>query len=209
MAKNNTVATNATLDLRLAAKMAQDKFDKRALLSKVIHGTADAAFIASDSAHAGLSGLHSAKVNLELKMAGNDENMRRYIIKKNKDLQKKGLFGLLWSLVSSLFVENKRSRYIGAYANTKTEDAFFKDCIDKWTTLSSRDEKKDMKIILKLLKNDGKSRKEVVRQVEDDFDKSGYPDVTSFYIQSVAALGDRIKMYKLESEAEKENRKRK
>ena len=204
MANNNTVATNA----RISAQAAKTKFNKKSLLGKALHISTNVLTVTGDSMHAGLSGANSAMINGEMKIAGSNDNMNAYVQKKNKDLAKKGLFGMAWSLVSGLFVSNKRSQYIGAYANEKVQDAFFKDCIAQWTVAATKDENKDMKIILKLLKSDGKDRKVLVDEIEADFNKDGYPDVHAFFVQSVAALGDRIELYKLEALAAKENKKR-
>ncbi len=203
MPKKNTVATNA----RISAQADKVKFNKKSLLGKVLHLTTNVLYWTSDSSHAALSGANSLMINGEMKIAGSNENMNAYVQKKNRDLAKKGLFGMLWSLVSGLFVSNKRSRYIGAYSNEKVQDTFFKDCIAQWSVAATSDEKKDMKIILKLLKSDNINRKFVVNQVEEDFMNNGYPDVHAFFIQSEIDLADRIKMYKLETEAAKENSK--
>ena len=204
MSKSNTVATNA----RVSAQAAKTKFNKKSLLGKAFSLTTNVLYWTGDSAHALLSGANAGVVNLELKVAGSNDNMGAYVAQKNKDIAKKGLFGLAWSLLSSLFTSNKRSRHLGSYTNEKVESAFFKDCIAKWSVSATKEEKKDMKIVLRLLKSDGKDRKSVVETVEVDFDKSGYPDVESFFIQSMSSLKVRVELYKDEAAAYKENRKR-
>ena len=203
MSKSNTVATDA----RVSAQAAKTKFNKKSLLGKAIHIITNVLTWTGDGSHALLSGANSAMINGEMKIAGSNDNMNAYVQKKNRDLAKNGLFGMAWSLLSGLFVSNKRSQYIGAYTNEKVQDAFFKDCISQWSVAATKEEKKDMKIILRLLKFDGKNHKFVVEQIKADFDNKGYPDVHAFFIQAEIDFGDRISDYKDEAAAYKENRK--
>jgi len=209
MLKNNTVATDATLNLRIAVEAGKDRYNKRSLVGKLAVDTATTMISVTDLSHAGLSGFHAARCNMELKIAGNNPDAQAYIIRKYADIAKLSFVGLVWFSIKNPFVQNKRSKHIGAATKTMVDDIFDKDCISAWTGICSKQEARDMKILLKLLSHDGKSRKMVVETIEKDFDRNGYPDVASFYIQSMVDQADRVEMYKLEAIAAKENKKRK
>ncbi len=186
MKKSNTALTVA--ENRKLAQKAKKSFDKRGLLSKTTLLTTNATTWGLDGFHSFLNGANSLIINQELKVSSKNENMRSYVKAKNKDLGKKNILSLIWSIVSFPFTTNKRSKYLGAYAAEKVEDMFFDDIIERWRNVATKEEKKDMKIILKLLKDQGIKRKAVINLIEDDFNS----DVHAAFVDALTKYSTEI-----------------
>ncbi len=178
MKKSNTALTVA--NNRRFAQSSKKKFAKRGLLSKITFLVTNTSTWLLDGSHSLLNVMNSGIINSEIKLSDN-EHMRAYVSTKNKELGKKNFLGLIWSIISFPFTTNKRSKHLGAYVNEKTEEMFFSDVIEQWQVVATKEEKKDMKIILKLLKGLGIKRKAVIKLIEDDFGS----DVHMFFVDAL------------------------
>ena len=185
MRNHNTALTVA--NNRKFAQSAKKKFAKRGLLSKITFLVTNTSTWLLDGSHSLLNVMNSGIINSEIKLSDN-EHMRSYVNTKNKELGKKNFLGLVWSIVSFPFTTNKRSKHLGAYVNEKTEEMFFSDIIEQWQVVATKEEKKDMKLVLKLLKAKGIKRKAVVKLIENDFNS----DVHAFFIDALTKYSTEI-----------------